>query len=164
MKKALLILSLLFVFLSSCTDKDTGCNEANVWNMEDSTFKIESDNITIDMHGAVAHIYNCSMMMVGGEGNDEPMTADDDTGIQEVDNVNDLCSIKEIPDSGWKLCARLKKGHGYVIKHRDSNGWVYHRIFVVDMLFDMENKGIDDNDDQFPTSVILAIQLDWVRE
>lgn len=164
MKKALLILSLVLIFHTSCSDKDTGCNVANVWNTEDSTFKIETDNIQINLHGACASVHRCSIMMVGGEGNYEPMTADDDTGIQAVDNVKNLCSIHEIPDNGWKLCAKLKKGHGYVIKHRDNDGWVYHRLFVVDMLYNEESKGIDDNDEQFPNAVILAIQLDWIRE
>lgn len=136
---------------------------ANVWNTEDYTFKIETDLIQIDLNGAVASVHSCSLMTFG-EGNDEPMTADDDTGIQAVDNVKDLCSIHEIPDNGWKLCAKLKKGHGYVIKHRDNDGWVYHRLFVVDMLYNEESKGIDDNDEQFPNAVILAIQLDWIRE
>ena len=162
MKKALLILSLIIVSLVSCTDKDRGCNVANVWNTEDTTFKIETDNIAINLHGACASVHSCSLMMVGGEGNFEPMTADDDTGIQEVDNVRDLCSINEIPDNGWKLCARLKEGHGYVIKHRDNDNCVYHRIFVVDMIYDEESKGIDDNNEQFPSAVILAIQLDWI--
>lgn len=165
MKKTLLILSLIIVSFASCSDKDTGCNVANVWNTEDSTFKIESDYIAFNLHGAVAHVSGCSIIMVGGEGNYEPMTADDDTGIQDVDNVKDLCSIYEIPNNNWKLCARLKKGHGYVVKHRENNGgWVYHRIFVVDMLYNGESKGIDDNDEQLPNAVILAIQLDWIRE
>lgn len=37
-------------------------------------------------------------------------------------------------------------------------------FFVVDMLYNEESKGIDDNDEQFPNAVILAIQLDWIRE